>query len=61
MVAADLAGLAGEHLPVVVDRSLPASELSPVLNALTVAGVTKVRLITLRARGAGRHAGRGGS
>jgi len=61
MIAADLPDLAGEHLPVVVDRALPAKELSPVLNALTVAGVTKVRLITLRARGAGRGAGRGES
>lgn len=53
MVAADLPRLSDDHLPVVVDRSLPARELSPVLNALTVAGVTRVRLITLRARKAG--------
>ena len=53
MVAADLPRLSDDHLPVVVDRSLPARELSPVLNALTVAGVTRVRLITLRARKGG--------
>jgi len=55
MVAADLAARAPGRddtpLPVVVDKALPAKDLSPVLNALTVAGVKRVKLITVRKRG----------
>jgi len=41
----------GKPLPVVVDRSLPASDLAPVLGNIAAAGVRTVRLITLRSRG----------
>jgi biopolymer transport protein ExbD len=47
-VAAEIAAQHGSSLAVVVDRSLPAADLSPVLGALAGAGATKVRLITKR-------------
>ena len=47
-VAAEFTATEDRSLAVVVDRSLPATDLSPILGALAGAGVTKVRLITRR-------------
>lgn len=40
----------GAPLPVVVDRSLPAGDLAPVLGKIAAGGAKTVKLITLRAR-----------
>ena len=55
VVIADPTFLERGTLPVAVDRNLPAPELAPVLGVLAGAGVTSVRLITLRARTGGRQ------
>ncbi len=52
VVRADMAGREETILPVVVDRTLPARELAPLLGKLTTAGVVRIRLITVRGRGA---------
>ena len=51
IVRADMAGREETVLPVVVDRTLPARDLAPVLGNLTEAGILKIRLITVRGRG----------
>ena len=53
VVRADMAGREETILPVVVDRTLPARELAPLLGKLTTAGVVRIRLITVRGRGRG--------
>jgi biopolymer transport protein ExbD len=50
-VAADHALDRSAALPVVLDRSLPAGDLSAILAALAGAGVERVRLVTRREAG----------